>query len=265
MTVGIGIKCSDGIVLACDSLTTFSRGVPVKKYSNKVHVLEHKKLEKPIAIIAAGITAYFDKFRDRACRQGIETASQSVGRKLDIVDFCEGVCEPIVTALLKEYAIDRTKFLGVPLLEFSLGLIIVGATRDNELRAYFVHSDGITEPLGQYGTIGSGAAYAELFLHFFLIEPEIDIVRAGQLAEYTVKGVEVMDPHVGGETNITIITLENRKLVIKDFPKGKRPPKPKEKMEEVLERISHNIEALVMEERKDEKGTKKATAKNPGR
>lgn len=36
MTVGIGINCSDGIVLACDSLTTFGRGVPVLRYANKV-------------------------------------------------------------------------------------------------------------------------------------------------------------------------------------------------------------------------------------
>jgi len=38
--IGIGIKCSDGMVLACDSLTTFSRRVPVRRYSDKVHILE---------------------------------------------------------------------------------------------------------------------------------------------------------------------------------------------------------------------------------
>jgi hypothetical protein len=178
-------------------------------------------------------------------------------RKLDIVDFCEGVCEPIVTALLKEYAIDRTKFLGVPLVEFSLGLIIAGATSTDELRAYFVHSDGVTEPIEQYGTIGSGAAYAELFLHFLLVEPEIDTIRAGQLAEYAIKGVEVMDPNVGGDTNIAIIKIENKKLVFSEFPQDERPPKPKEKMEGVLQRISHNIEELVTKEKKDGKTARK--------
>ena len=48
---------------------TFSRGVPVKRYANKVHFIQHPKLEDPIAVIAAGLTTYFDKFHDRACRQ----------------------------------------------------------------------------------------------------------------------------------------------------------------------------------------------------
>jgi 20S proteasome alpha/beta subunit len=261
MTVGIGIKCSDGIILACDSLTTFSRGVPVKRYTNKVHLIEHPKLEAPIAIIAAGITTYWDKFRDRACRQVIEAASTKIKRKLDIVEFCEGVCEPVVTALLKEYAIDRTQFLGVPLVEFSFSLIIAGATRNKELRAYFVHPDGVTERLEEYGTIGSGAAYAELFLHCLLIEPEIDTIRAGQLAEYAVSGVEVMDPNVGGETNIMVLALKNGKLTSEVFPKDKRPPNPKEKMEEVLRKISSNIEDLVLKEKKYEKTAKTATPK----
>ena len=39
MTVGIGIKCSDGIVIACDSLATYSRDVPILRYTNKVDIM----------------------------------------------------------------------------------------------------------------------------------------------------------------------------------------------------------------------------------
>lgn len=246
MTVGIGIKCSSGIVLACDSLTTFGRGVPVLRYNNKVDVFRHDKLENDVAVISAGMTTYFDKFRDRACRQVIKAAFDQNKRKLDIVDFSQDVCEPIMTALLKEYAIDRLKFLGAPIVEFSLSLIIAGATHDNELRAYFVHTEGVSEPIEHYGTIGSGAAYAELFLRFLLVEPEITVGRAGELAIYAVKGVELIDPNVGGDANVQIITLKNGKMNIADLPQDNRPKEPREKMEEVLQNISKGIEGLVI-------------------
>jgi ATP-dependent protease HslVU (ClpYQ) peptidase subunit len=109
VTVGICIKCSDGIVLACDSLTTFGRGVPVLKHSNKVHVLKHDALQFPVAVEAAGVTTFFDKFRDRVLRNSLDQASAGLKRKLDIVDFCESVCEPTVLSMFKEYVFDRAK------------------------------------------------------------------------------------------------------------------------------------------------------------
>jgi 20S proteasome alpha/beta subunit len=248
MTVGIGIKCSDGIVIACDSLATYSRGVPVLRYTNKVDILKHNNLENEVAVISAGMTTYFDKFRDRACRRAIDEASKRSGGKLDIVDFSEVVCEPIMTALLKEYAIDRAKFLGAPIVDFSLSLIIAGATHDKELRAYFVHTNGVSEPLEQYGTIGSGAAYAELFLRFLLIEPKLSVLRAGELAIYAIKGVELMDPNVGGETNVKLVTLDKNRLSIKDLPDDNKPKDPRGRMEGVLQNISKGIEELVGKE-----------------
>lgn len=248
MTVGIGIKCSDGIVLACDSLETLGRGVPVKRYSNKVQILRHDKLKNPVAIVSAGMTAYFDKFWYRARRTAIEAAFNQQKRELDIVDFSEKVCEVIMTALLKEYAIDRAKFLGIPLTEFSLSLIVAGTTTyENDLRTYLVYADGISEPIEHYGTIGSGAAYAELFLRFLLTEPDIKVARAAELAIYAVKGVELMDPNVGGDTNIRIMTLKNGKLAIKDLPKKQRPRQPAQKMEKVLQHLGKGIEQLVQQ------------------
>jgi 20S proteasome alpha/beta subunit len=44
MTVGVVIKCSEGIVLACDSLSTFGRGVSVSKYQKKIHIVERNEL-----------------------------------------------------------------------------------------------------------------------------------------------------------------------------------------------------------------------------
>ena len=258
MTVGISIKCSDGMVLACDSLTTFGRGVPVLRNNNKVEVFAHDKLEDQIAMIYAGMTAYFDKFRDRACRSAIPLASDQSKRKLDIIDFGQNVCEPVMTALLKEYTIDRMKFLGVPMTEFSLSLILAGLTHENELRSYFISSNALSEPIERYGTIGSGAAYAELFLRFLLAESEVTMSRAAELAIFAIKGVELMDPNVGGETNVKTLTLKENELLIKDFPKNKRPKDPRKEMEQVLQHLSKGIEELV--EEKEDKYAKRATS-----
>ncbi len=246
MTVGVGIRCSNGIVLACDSLTTFGRGVPVLRYSNKVHILKHDKLENEVAIIAAGMTAYFDKFRDRACRTMIGAAHDIIKpqRKLDIVDFAEHVCEPIMIALLKEYAFDRNKFLGAPISEFSLSLIVAGVTRDKDLRAYLLHGSGLAEPIDHYGTIGSGAAYAELFLRFMLTERTMTAERVGELSVYAVNGVALMDPHVGGEANVKLLTLDkDGKLTISDL--ANKPPSPTERMEQVLKDIGKSVSTLA--------------------
>ena len=234
MTVGIAIKCQDGIVLASDSLSTFSRGAPVARYTNKVYRIDHQSLHHPVAVIGAGMTTFIDKFLDRAKRAGIETASKETGAKLDIVDFVEHVGEGIVAILLKEYVIDRNKFFGAPIGDYSLSMIIAGATVDKELRAYHIHSQGLAESIEGYGTVGSGAAYAELFLHGFIPEPDkVSVEDAIRLGCYAIKGAEIMDPHVGGDTRLCILKWDKDRenLNIEMLGRNKAPDKAKEKME----------------------------------
>lgn len=192
------------------------------------------------------MTTYVDKFLDRASRLGIELAARKYRRKLDVVHFCEGVAEPVVSALLKEYGIDRLAFFGAPIVEYGLELLLAGVTTDRELRGYFVHQEGISEPLEQYGTIGSGAAYAELFLRYLLSEPQIEMKHAARLAVYAIKGVELMDPHVGGDTNVAIITATKEgKLSINILPNDKLPAKALNTMEDVLGRVAGLVEEEV--------------------
>lgn len=91
MTVCVAVKCKDGLVMASDSLATFGRGVPVLRYANKVDVLRHDGLENPVAVAAAGTIAFYDKFKRRALRTGIEAARKTLKHKLDIIDFCDAV------------------------------------------------------------------------------------------------------------------------------------------------------------------------------
>jgi 20S proteasome alpha/beta subunit len=195
VTVGIVVRCEDGIVIASDSLATFSRGAPVARQTNKVYTIEHDELAYPVALIGAGMTAFIDKFVDRAKRDGITEASTRLGRKLDIIDFVDRVGETLTTILLKEYVVDRNKFFGAPIGDYSLAMLVAGATVDKELRAYHIHTQGVSESIEGYGTTGSGAAYAELFLHGFIPDPaHTSIKDAVRLVAYAIKGVEIMDP-----------------------------------------------------------------------
>ncbi len=249
MTVVVGIKCKDGMVVASDSLTTFGRGSPVLRYSNKVRVIEHEGLLHPVVVGAAGYTVYFDKFVSRAKRHVIALQHEKLNRKLDIIDFCERVCEPIVAALLKEYHFDRNQFFGVPTSEFGLSMIVAGATKEGEIIPYTAYGDGLTEPLDQYGTIGSGAAYAELFLRYLLTEKQLDAAKALRLAIYAIKGVELIDPNVGGTTSVKLLKMQNNRLIVSDCQPNKRPPNPKGRMEKVLKNIGNELEQLVIKKR----------------
>ena len=246
MTVGIVVKCLDGIVVACDSLATFARGVPVARYTNKVHIVEHDGLVHPVAMIGAGTTAFVDKFLNRADGAMTRLSEGEDFEKFDIDGFAERVCETITSFLFKEYLLDRAQFFGRDMGEFSFSLIIAGATEDGRLKAYFVRSSGLTEAIADCGTIGSGAAYAELFLRQLIPDLARIGVREGAcLASYAVKGVEIMDPYVGGETNICTLTMDDNHLRIKRFPKSQMPKKARPAMEKVLGDMAKSMRSLV--------------------
>jgi 20S proteasome alpha/beta subunit len=247
MTVGIAIKCKDGIVVAGDSLTTFSRGVPIKRYSNKVYIIEHECLRFPVAVVGAGISAYIDKFVDEAKRDAIPNAFKDAGEQpIDIIDFCNHIGEPLVAALFKKYYIERNRFFGAPIGDFSLYVIVAGATRDGELRAFILYPDGVTENIPDYGTIGSGAGYAELFLRNLLSNlKDLKATDGAKLSVYAIKGVEIMDPNVGGDTNVLILRFIDGKLEIEGFPSQEISDAAWEKMKTVLAKMGDNMQKLI--------------------
>lgn len=250
MTVGVAICCKDGIVMGCDSLATFSRGAPVSRFTNKLFIIEHKELASPVAMVGAGMTAFMDKFLDRAKREGIGIAATQIKRKLDVVDFVERVCETVVTLLVKEYAIDRNRFFGGPISDFSLSMLVAGATSADhgaaELRSYNIHAIGLAELIDGYGTIGSGAPYAELFLHGLVPEPQKTSCKdAIGLVCHAIKGVEIMDPNVGGETRVCALKLDNGKLSITRQPEKSLPKGAKDRMEGVLKKMSTDMRKIV--------------------
>ncbi len=246
MTVGIAIKCHDGVVVSCDSLSTFSRGVPVKRYSNKVNILEQQELANPIAVVGAGMSAFIDKFVDEARRDAIPNARRDLDEPIDIIDFCTYVGEPLAAALFKKYYIERNKFFGAPIGDFSLDIVVAGATRGGELRAFILYPDGLTESVADFGTIGSGAGYAELFLRDLLTRlDKITVEDAARLSVFAVKGVEIMDPNVGGDTNVLILKMKDGPLLIEPFPSDEISDIAWEKMKSVLAKMGKNMRDLL--------------------
>jgi len=83
----------------------------------------------------------------------------------------------------------------------------------------------------------------------FLISGEntIDTDRAGRLATYAIKGVELMDPNVGGDTSIKVLTQDDGEIQIEPYPDEKKPDNPKEEVENVLMEIDNGLENLVVD------------------
>jgi 20S proteasome alpha/beta subunit len=231
MTICLVIKCKDALVVAADSLSVSSGG-STSKYVNKIRVIQSGYLHQPVVVAGAGASAFIDKFIDR-CQRGIESycmqKRQNNGDskyKVDIVDFAEELGESVVSHLYMEYVNNRTKEMGIKELGtiYDLVLLVCGATREGELRAFYIFEVGLSENIESYGTIGSGSSYANFFLrNLSSEEPSLSVIDACNLALHTVKAAEIMDRNVGGMVKITVLernkTAEGEtSLSVSSFP-----------------------------------------------
>ena len=67
-----------------------------------------------------------------------------------------------------------------------------------------------------------------------------------KLTTYAVKGAEIMDPHVGGETKICTLKFNQNKLEVKVLRNSEVPQDgAKEEMEKVLRKISADMRKSV--------------------
>ena len=94
-------------------------------------------------------------------------------------------------------------------------ILLVGGVETERYKIYLLHKYGFSEPAVDYGTIGSGAAYAEYLLGKYYRQ-NIDVNIGKRLAVYVVKEVEKMDPNVGGDVKIVVIDKEGYHEVERD-------------------------------------------------
>lgn len=204
MTVIVGLKCIDGVVLSSDSQQEFGRGVGVKRLNmGKIY-----KLDERFAIAGAGTLAHIEKAID-----SIKVALLETKRRKGGIDLCEDDCvNAIEIAMLqthKRYNIDRAAMLEDPTQKkFFQPILICGAIEKNNGKdnacLFIIHADGVVEKISNYATAGSGAAYAELLLKNYYFQ-KITIEEAIPLVIHTISEVIDIDPNVGGAIRVTVV------------------------------------------------------------
>lgn len=232
MTLCIAVEYEGGILLGCDSRTVYGRGVPISRDTNKIHIIKKEGVAKEeIAVMGAGIVAFVDKFIRMFKSEDLTKIAESIGKSsLILSDVINKVAEPLAAAIYNEYVEERKIVREEP-----FDLIIAGFEED-KADVFTLYGLGIAEPIHDFGAIGSGAAYAELFLrHLLPSKREIDNVI--EPVCYTIRLVGTIDPYVGGKINLATISEEG----IKDLS---------DKAVELQERMATNALKAAMEELK---------------
>lgn len=207
MTIIIGIRCADGVVVATDSQAEFSRGVDVKRLNmNKITTLEDRYI-----FAGAGVHAHIRTLIENVTFfiQNQESQQRSQLNR----DEAEKVAEQALWALVKHYHIDRSAVLGVADIEFFTPIVIFSGgnivDKSVDYYIYFLYGqDGTVEPIDDYGASGSGAAYAELLLKRLYSE-DMTVEEGIKVGIYVTEEVKAIDPHCGGDIQIAVQKTTN--------------------------------------------------------
>jgi 20S proteasome alpha/beta subunit len=193
------VKCEDGALLASDSQGEFQRGLPVKRLARR----KIYRIDEMSAVAGAGDVSDIQK-AVRALRSAFK--ARPYNRDEDV--YVQMIEQTMLT-LHKTYNINRSEYLGQSAEIFHPALIFAGQTREGEEKycLFFAHYDGVAEPINDYVTIGSGAAYAELLLKNYY-RTGITLNEAIGVAIYVISRVEETDPSCGGPIQIGILQGE---------------------------------------------------------
>lgn len=204
MTIIIGFKCVDGVVIASDSQSEFARGVDVKRLNaNKIYVLDQNRYAVAGSGTVAHIRVLAESFQGFLIQQRLKQRSELTK------DEAEAVVERALWALVRHYNVDRSNALCLPERVYYQPIaVFAGSHRVINTIEYYVDivhgADGTIEPIGDYGAAGSGAAYAELLLKS-LYDEKISVDEAIKVAVYIIGEVKAIDPHCGGDTQVAVL------------------------------------------------------------
>lgn len=154
-----------------------------------------------MALVDAGLMAFIDKFiRGIKNENFASIAKEHLNKEnLSISDVLNKVAEPLTSVLHQEYVRERS------VAESTLDLIIAGYEDERTIEAFTLYEVGLSEPVNDFSAIGSGAAYAELFLRY-LLPQERTLENVIKSVCYTIRLVGTMDPFVGGKINLMSAT-----------------------------------------------------------
>lgn len=220
MTIAIGIKCSDGIVIGSDSQLTYE-GLPLKKLGyEKIFEQDFGGEPKSFYNLAgAGIPAYIHQTHVELYNRCLINPNI-----VNLLNFKQE-CEYSINAVCNRYVVKRSRDLGLLSIQDNFGVVnlkdwqeqidwlrfelIVGLVLNignNAKNCLFsVSLNGVAEFIETYCVIGSGFLFAEYVLSR-LYKKEINIFEAINIIIYVIEEVKKMDPNCGGETKISAIS-----------------------------------------------------------
>ncbi|MGY0288685.1 MAG: hypothetical protein ACUX7D_08060 [Candidatus Methanodesulfokora washburnensis] len=237
MTLCAAVKCEDGILIASDSRTVYGRGVPISRDTNKIHILEKEGLvRKKVALVGAGTVAFIDKFLRMFINTDlVKIANEDLNKnELSLSEALSKIAEPLASTLHDEY-VERRK-----IAEYTYDLIIAGFENAEKVDAFTLYGTGLAEPIDDFSAIGSGAAYAELFLRY-LLPSERKLENVIKPVCYTIRLVGTIDPFVGGKLNLVSVTSRD----IEDISQSAvelSEPRAREALKSIMEGLKELLE-----------------------
>lgn len=211
MTIVVGIKCIDGIVIATDTQAEFGRGVSVKRLNaSKIYQINEK-----FAVAGAGVTAHIARTVS-LIKLALREAKEGDGKEPTDAIIID-IIEKTLTAAHKRYNLDRARALkDEDELNFFRPILVCGGIcpcMDGKQEHFLsiLHPTGLVEPTTDYCTIGSGAAYAEYILKNCYYEG-IRLSAAIPIAIHAIEEVKQIDPNCGGETRVGVVTDKYREV-----------------------------------------------------
>lgn len=224
MTIIVGVKCNDGIVIGSDSQASVSKGVPIKR-PEYAKIFDIKIDSNKCALLTgAGTVAYITRASEEMSKK---CKDKLINNPREFADACEDV----VNFIFKRYVVDKANKLGInssknlkkskskikwqgdifsPPSFILFSGIMIKKNNKTELGLYTIHPDGVAENIGDYDAIGSGAAIAEYILSR-LWHKNLKIGEAIKLVIYVIEEVKKIDPYCGGLTRISLLDKDGAK------------------------------------------------------
>jgi 20S proteasome alpha/beta subunit len=220
MTTIIGIKCIDGIVIASDTQSSFYRGVSIKRLNaEKIHLLPHPYVG---AIAGAGSENHIKKTIGKVSTY-LENYAYGNDITINDKDEIEDILEDALIELNRKYNLEKSNKLGYDETQNLFDAICVFCMKlnqdenddQNEYEAtpgfllYILHPSGAdVEPIDDYATIGSGAAFAEYLLGK-LYQKELTTKDGSMIAQYVIHEVTGIEPNTGGDAKVVILNNDD--------------------------------------------------------
>jgi 20S proteasome alpha/beta subunit len=184
MTLIIGIRCKNGVVIATDQKAI--RGGEAE-YTNKIFEINN------VALAIEGLTGLADDFLylldlELRRRRGVDTLYEM-----------KVIAEDIVSDLTQTYE-DRVKE------KSPIGILMAGREQltQGKAKLYYIHGVGYGESV-EFLCSGHGGPYATT-LAKFLLNKELDCDENAKRAAFVISWIaEDVDITVGGDPNVAII------------------------------------------------------------